>query len=66
MAKGEPYSVDQLARVAGRNVPELLTDLSLLELSGRIVRTSGGQFVRLMGPETKPRGRTVSPAPEKK
>jgi len=66
MAKGEPYSVDQLASLAGRNVSELLTDLSLLELSGRIVRTSGGQFVRLMGPEAKPRGRTVSPTPEKK
>jgi DNA processing protein len=54
MAKGETYSVDQLAGATGRTVPELLTDLSLLELSGRVVRTTGGQFVRLTGPETAP------------
>lgn len=47
MAQGEPYSVDQLAGATGRTAPELLTDLSLLELSGRVVRTPGGQFMRL-------------------
>jgi len=54
MAKGEAYSVDQLAGVTGRSVPELLTDLSLLELSGRVLRTTGGQFVRIAGPERVP------------
>jgi DNA processing protein len=58
MAKGEAYSVDQLAGVTGRSVPELLTDLSLLELSGRVVRGTGGQFVRIIGPESAPGSRT--------
>jgi DNA processing protein len=49
MAVGEPYSVDQLTRSTGRTVSELLTDLSLLELSGRVARTTGGQFMRLTG-----------------
>jgi len=55
MAAGEPYSADQLAGVTGRTVPELLTDLSLLELSGRVTRTTGGQFMRLTG--AAPRGK---------
>ncbi|HEX5070672.1 MAG TPA: DNA-processing protein DprA [Vicinamibacterales bacterium] len=49
MAEGELYSADQLAGVTGRTVPDLLTDLSLHELSGRVARTPGGQFVRLSG-----------------
>ncbi len=52
MAKGETYSVDQLAGLTGRSASELLTDLCGLELSGRVVRTAGGQFVRMAGPET--------------
>jgi predicted Rossmann fold nucleotide-binding protein DprA/Smf involved in DNA uptake len=52
MAKGETYSVDELAGITGRSASELLTDLCVLELSGRVVRTAGGQFVRMAGPET--------------
>lgn len=66
MARGEAYSVDQLAVVAGRTVPELLTELSLLELSGRVVRTPGGQFVRLAGPEFSPRSRAFRSGTEGK
>jgi DNA processing protein len=51
MARGEPYTVDQLARQTGRSASELLTDLCLLELAGRVSRTAGGQFIRMAGPE---------------
>ena len=51
MARGEPYSVDDLAGATGRSVPELLADLSVLELAGRLKRTPAGQFIRLAGPE---------------
>lgn len=51
MAKGEAYSVDDLAEQTGRSASELLTDLCFLELAGRINRTAGGQFVRMVGPE---------------
>jgi predicted Rossmann fold nucleotide-binding protein DprA/Smf involved in DNA uptake len=66
MAKGEAYSVDQLAGATGRPVPELLTDLSLLELSGRVVRTTGGQFIRMVGPEAIRGGWTFRSATEGK
>jgi DNA processing protein len=51
MAKGEPYSVDTLAERTGRSASDLLTELCVLELSGRVMRTTGGQFVRTAGPE---------------
>jgi predicted Rossmann fold nucleotide-binding protein DprA/Smf involved in DNA uptake len=53
MAKGEPYSVDDLAVQTCRSASELLTDLCFLELSGRVVRTASGQFVRMQGPESR-------------
>jgi DNA processing protein len=53
MAKGEPYSVDTLAGKTGRSASDLLTELCVLELSGRVIRTAGGQFVRLAGPERR-------------
>ncbi len=53
MAKGEPYSVDNLAERTGRTASDLLTELCLLELSGRVMRTAGGQFVRMAGPERR-------------
>jgi len=53
MAKGEPYSVDDLAGETGRSASELLTELCFLELSGRVVRTTGGRFIRLQGVERR-------------
>jgi len=53
MAKGEPYSVDDLAKRTKRSASEILTDLCLFELNGRVVRTTGGRFVRLTGPESR-------------
>lgn len=50
MAKGEPYTVDDLAARTGRSAQELLTELGFLELSGRVLRTAGGQYVRATGP----------------
>jgi len=47
MAVGEPYSVDELAARTSRTTPELLTELSALELAGRIARLPGGSYVRL-------------------
>jgi predicted Rossmann fold nucleotide-binding protein DprA/Smf involved in DNA uptake len=51
MARGEAYSVDDLAGKTGRSASELLTELCELELSGRVTRVAGGQFVRMVGPE---------------
>jgi len=53
MTKGETYSVDNLAEKTGRLTSELLADLSRLELSGRVIRTAGGDYIRLAGPENK-------------
>jgi DNA processing protein len=47
MAVGEPYTVDDLATGTGRAAAALLAELGTLELSGRIVRTPGGHYVRL-------------------
>jgi DNA processing protein len=46
MARGEPYLLDDLALRTGRPAQELLTDLGHLEIEGRIIRTTGGRFVR--------------------
>jgi DNA processing protein len=46
MARGESYTVDDLAARTGRPGPELLADLGHLEIEGRITRTAGGRFVR--------------------
>jgi DNA processing protein len=47
MARGEGYTVEQLADRIGRSASETLVELSELELWGRVVRQPGGQFVRL-------------------
>lgn len=47
MAIGEPYSVDDLSALTGRQVPDLLAELGALEVQGRIGRAGGGNFVRL-------------------
>jgi DNA processing protein len=47
MAAGEPYTVEALAERIGRSAAETMVELSYLELSGRVVRVEGGQFVRL-------------------
>jgi DNA processing protein len=49
MARGEPYSVDNLAEKTRRTTSELLAELSMLELAGRVVRTPGGEFMRTTG-----------------
>jgi DNA processing protein len=46
----EPVSVDELAERSGRSAAACLADLTLLEVSGRIARTTGGGFVKLDGP----------------
>jgi DNA processing protein len=46
----EPLSVDELAARSGRPAAECLVDLTLLEVSGRVARTTGGGFVKLDGP----------------
>ena len=47
MAVGESYTVAQLAELVGRSSAETLVELSYLELTGRVVRQPGGQFVRM-------------------
>ena len=47
MAKGEHYSVDNLAQRTHRSASDLLAELSQLELSGRVKRTPAGEFIRL-------------------
>ena len=47
MAAGEPYSVEDLAVQTGQPASVLLADLGALELAGRVLRTAGGQYVRL-------------------
>jgi DNA processing protein len=46
MAMGEAYSVDELALRTGRDVAQLLPELGMLELSGRVTRLGGGHFAR--------------------
>jgi DNA processing protein len=46
----EPLSVDELAARSGRPAADCLADLTLLEISGHVARTTGGGFVRLDGP----------------
>jgi DNA processing protein len=44
---GEPRSVDELAARTGRAAADLLAELSLLEIAGRVAKVAGGGFVRL-------------------
>jgi DNA processing protein len=50
MAAGEPYTVEQIAERVGRSAAETLIELSYLELSGRVVRQTGGRFVHIAPP----------------
>ena len=47
LTRGEPCSVDELARRTGRPAADLLSELSVLEVEGRVARVAGGGFVRL-------------------
>ena len=47
MAAGEHYTVEELADRIGRSAAETMVELSYLELAGRVVRLTGGQFVRV-------------------
>jgi hypothetical protein len=47
MAVGETYTMEDLASRVERSTAELLSDLALLEISGRVRRVAGGGFVRL-------------------
>jgi DNA processing protein len=49
---GEQVSIDELSAETGRPASECLAELTLLELSGQVARTSGGGFVKLDGPAT--------------
>jgi predicted Rossmann fold nucleotide-binding protein DprA/Smf involved in DNA uptake len=46
MERGVEYDVDQMARARGVDAAMLLTELTALELEGRVRRVSGGRFVR--------------------
>jgi DNA processing protein len=46
MALGENYSVDELAVRTGRIAGDLVAELAMLELAGRVKRLAGGQFAR--------------------
>ena len=48
MQAGRTYGVDELAAVSGLQGPALLATLSVLELSGRVRRVTGGGFLRLL------------------
>lgn len=46
MALGENYSVDELAVITGRIAGDLIAELAMLELAGRVKRLASGQFAR--------------------
>lgn len=46
MALGVNYSVDDLAVITGRIAGDLITELAMLELAGRVKRLAGGEFAR--------------------
>lgn len=47
MALGQPCSIDDLAARTGRAAADLLAELGVLELAGRVERLAGGTYVRL-------------------
>ena len=47
MAKGEPYSLDDLVAASARDSADVLAELTALELDGVVARAPGGHFVRL-------------------
>jgi DNA processing protein len=59
MAKGEPFTVDDLSRRTGQSASIVMAELSQLELNGRVKRTLTGAFIRTVGPgrARKPGGR---------
>ena len=46
MALGENYSVDDLAVITGRIAGDLVAELAMLELAGRVKRLASGEFAR--------------------
>lgn len=46
MALGENYSIDELAVITGRIAGDLIAELAMLELAGRVKRLASGQFAR--------------------
>ena len=46
MALGENYSVDELAVITGRIAGDLVAELAMLELAGRVKRLASGEFAR--------------------
>ena len=46
MALGVNYSIDELAKITGRIPGDLVVELAMLELAGRVRRVTGGQFAR--------------------
>jgi DNA processing protein len=49
MASGETYGLDDLVERTGRAAPDLLAELTRLEIAGKVTRSGGGGFVRLDG-----------------
>jgi len=47
MAIGEPYALDDLCQRSGRSASEILSELGVLEVDGRVARVAGGGYVRL-------------------
>jgi len=47
MRAREPVGLDELSTRSGRDAPELLAELSRLELAGHVTRVPGGRFVKV-------------------
>ncbi|HXT69550.1 MAG TPA: DNA-processing protein DprA [Vicinamibacterales bacterium] len=65
MAAGEHYTVEQLADRIGRSAAETMVELSHLELAGRVVRMTGGQFVLIASDARRQRTSRASEPPER-
>ena len=47
MAAGETYGLEDLIERTGRSAPDLLAELTRLEIAGKVTRSGAGGFVRL-------------------
>ena len=47
MARGEVYTLDELAEATGLSPAVLLAELGALEVAGRVARVPGGGFAKL-------------------
>jgi DNA processing protein len=63
MAVGEPYSIDDLCLRTSRSAPDVLADLGVLEVHGRVRRIGGGAYVRLDEAGTDSRAARGEPRP---